>query len=1027
MKYANLTFLMLIACLSARSQSPISDAAGLAHSVNVPVNLYNGSTSIDVPLYSIAANNGATVPIGLSYNASGIKVNDPASSVGLGWDLYAGGSITRIVRGKPDIATASTNPDVSSLSTVMSQVYAGKDSERDMFYFSYPGGGGKFILDENLTDIYTLPYSDIDIAYDNVNDKFTIRDLSGNEYIFDQKESGVFNQTSGSTYTSPDISYTATWHLSKINFLNLPDSKGISFLYSSLGLSSGERFIAYKDVQAGCNGNSYTETGSGELKIKTETYGKRLSKIIFPKGEVIFNFDGSDREDLPGSKRLRSIQVEDNDDEIVLKYVLNTSYFNAGDSFYKNDTYNDKNGGSCTAPECKRLKLESIDQVMGGQTINYRTFDYMNDKNFHASQGWDLYELPPRDSEYYDHWGYFTHDNTTTYNEYTLSPYNSGGNNFTVLGMNRSPTIYVLANLLNKVTLPGGGYTTIEYETHGMSWGSGARIKKVETFDENNVRVGGKSYTYTGGQTGDPIVYGIKIGSVYDFCFNTSTQSYEDTPVDLMRFYSYSLTNFLDLNGPNVGYDQVTETDLMGSGRVEHYFLNFSDRAEPDAVKHEYTASAGGGTQGALLSADGPPFSGTFMTYYDRGAEKLTKIYDQAGTLLRESETYFTQETAVENTQKNVMAFHEQVSGSSKKYLIAEYTIKSRPVIVTRTRNKTYEGAQSIETNTYYYYHSTYPTLIERVESVDANGDRYKNTTRYHHDIITSTIATNAASDLKGLDALRVNKANGIAIETISSLKKGAGSYYYLGASLSTFKEYGTTDKFVARYQSRSLALAAPSASFSETTLNGAKTAFVIDSGYRVMGTLNSYDANGNLTSSTGSDGVTTTFAYDAAGDYLLSSTSNSMTTSYEYYPLIGVKKVTDANGNFVTNEYDIFNRLRLVRDQDGNILKRNRYHLAQEDESLGGSITYTGLQQINKPITFTSNNTYSFYGKTRYVWDFGDGVVVETSNPNAGHTYTQGGDYTVKLTLINPEYDPVQVLKLICISPDSNPCTLPE
>ncbi len=48
--------------------------------------------------------------------------------------------------------------------------------------------------------------------------------------------------------------------------------------------------------------------------------------------------------------------------------------------------------------------------------------------------------------------------------------------------MNRSPTIYVRANLLNKVTLPGGGYTTIEYETHGMSWGSGARIKKVETF-----------------------------------------------------------------------------------------------------------------------------------------------------------------------------------------------------------------------------------------------------------------------------------------------------------------------------------------------------------------------------------------------------------------------------------------------------------------------------------------------------------------------------------------------------------------
>ncbi len=26
-----------------------------------------------------------------------------------------------------------------------------------------------------------------------------------------------------------------------------------------------------------------------------------------------------------------------------------------------------------------------------------------------------------------------------------------------------------------------------------------------------------------------------------------------------------------------------------------------------------------------------------------------------------------------------------------------------------------------------------------------------------------------------------------------------------------------------------------------------------------------------------------------------------------------------------------------------------------------------------------------------------------ETSNPKCGHTYTQGGDYMVKLTLINP------------------------
>lgn len=1033
MKSTYLTFLVLMVSLSAHSQSPISDAAGLAHNVNVPVNLYNGSASIDVPLYSIPANNGSSVPVGLSYNASGIKVKEPASSVGLGWDLYAGGAITRIVRGKPDIATASVNPDGTTIAGVMSQVWAGKDSERDLFYYSFPGGGGKFVMDENLTDIYTLPYTDIDISFDVTNNKFTIRDPYGNEYIYSTTETGYYNETSGSTYPNSDIHYTATWHLSKINFLGQPDSKGITFLYTVLGESSGERSIAYKDVRVACNQTSYTEYGNGKLRIKTRTIGRRLDRIQFPRGEVIFLFGINNREDLPGSKPLAGIIVKDDDLNVVQQYTFNTSYFNAGDSFYKNDTYNDKNGGSCTAPECKRLKLESIDLELSGQTLNYRTFDYSNDKTFHSTQGWDLYELPRRDSEYYDHWGYFTHDNTTTYNEYTYSPYNSGGNNFSVSGMNRAPTAYVMANLLTKMVLPTGGYTTIEYQAHGASWGSGARIWKIKTFDEDNVLSGGKEYTYAGIETNGSINYAYKRGAETISCYNTSTQSYEPKSVDILRFYSYSLNNFLDMGGPNTGYGKVTETDLKGNGSVEHFFLNFSDRTESSPVKSVYIATSTGGTQGTILSSNGPPFSGKSMTYYDRGGEYLTRVYDQTGTLLSETETIFNKENTLVNTQKNVTAFHEEIIGNSKKYIISEYTIKSRPVIVTSTRSTSYEGAQSIINNTYYYYHSSYPTLLLRTETVDADGNRYRTKMRYHHDIITSPISTSAAADVKGLDALRVNKANGIPIETVSSVQKaGSSTYLVLGASFGTFKEYGSTDKFVGHYQSRSLALAAPtSTGFTETSLNTAKTTFVIDSDYRLTNTLNSFDTNGNLTSSTGGDGITTTYAYDATGDYMLSKSANGFTTAYEHYPLVGIHRVTDPNNKVTEYEYDGLQRLRMVR-YDGEILERHRYHYAGDDESISGAISLnlpSGQYsfRVNKIASFSSNQTLTYHSKTKYIWDFGDGEVSEAFGSSANHTYTQTGSYAVRLTLINPDFDPIQVLRVICITTDGSLCNFPE
>lgn len=73
---------------------PSPEAASLGRYGEFPVELSKGTPSISIPLYEIQSGS-LKVPISLSYHASGVRVNDVATSVGLSWTLNAGGAITR--------------------------------------------------------------------------------------------------------------------------------------------------------------------------------------------------------------------------------------------------------------------------------------------------------------------------------------------------------------------------------------------------------------------------------------------------------------------------------------------------------------------------------------------------------------------------------------------------------------------------------------------------------------------------------------------------------------------------------------------------------------------------------------------------------------------------------------------------------------------------------------------------------------------------------------------------------------------
>jgi len=67
-----------------------------------PINESIGRVNLNIPIYTIDLD-GLKIPISISYNTSGVKVNSSATTVGLNWSLNAGGIINKEIKGFHDV------------------------------------------------------------------------------------------------------------------------------------------------------------------------------------------------------------------------------------------------------------------------------------------------------------------------------------------------------------------------------------------------------------------------------------------------------------------------------------------------------------------------------------------------------------------------------------------------------------------------------------------------------------------------------------------------------------------------------------------------------------------------------------------------------------------------------------------------------------------------------------------------------------------------------------------------------------
>lgn len=87
---------------------------------HIPMSPYTGRANVTIPLYEVKSGD-LSVPITISYNTSGVKIEDIPSSVGSNWSLSAGGSIGKTVKGLEDFYyKAEQTPQVDNHYTLKS-------------------------------------------------------------------------------------------------------------------------------------------------------------------------------------------------------------------------------------------------------------------------------------------------------------------------------------------------------------------------------------------------------------------------------------------------------------------------------------------------------------------------------------------------------------------------------------------------------------------------------------------------------------------------------------------------------------------------------------------------------------------------------------------------------------------------------------------------------------------------------------------------------------------------------------------
>jgi YD repeat-containing protein len=972
---------------------PAPNAAKMTEYHATQPNMYTGTASVSVPLYSIEFD-GWQLPVSLSYNATGIRTTEEASEVGLGWSLNANGVISRIVRGGDDLWRGTPagqgigwvhNNEEFSLEMGYSQFsqrfadpqsyyyyvkMAVPDIEPDIFNYNFFGFSGSFVLSQKIVNgtiaVKKLTEDACIITFSETGETFTVITPTGYKGEFTVKERSTtmagLRTTSfeslacGEDYfdhlslvnLSGRYRSVTSWHLSKITS---PRGRQINFNYFDIDINGNSPYISNQRTFA------EDETIAQPLQcLQTIHEHVYLKEIVSTDIGLRLDFTMQDRADLrrnqmflpggPGGvlwqdglplKRYTGLTVTGLHPESGLSksITFTQNYFNQ--HYYKNNQMEEENEVRWLRSRLDAVKIDDQEY----------TFQY-----YEGDKG-----VPNKMTHGVDYFGFYNgHDEI----EHLIRPYIPGYGSLGNCDMtvpvslsytqtyNRTPDIeYGEAGLLKQVRYPTRGYSQFEYESHtydpdqtapvheaaGVTRGGGARVKAVKDFDYDGTLQKHKYYKYIWEM--DPTGTSGKLMTPLMNLGKTPRYIKDDPgygdPEDI-NTCDYILESNSSIPGNN-----AAEGKIIGYSQV-HEFVEGDNSTYKNVYYFENREN---------MPMEVPIASEGFPNL--NGQIKEVRKYGDDNKIVQVT-TNLDYDHNLETLHG--LAYRINIPGADHLYSYQYYDIRRtfhKPFqIVTRTAPTPSQVVRSgdvitswgpiMQTDQFLTY-TNYQLSAEQV--TNGNGDVVK--TEYKRPL--DYPAPNGP-----LWYMRLNSVNMVApvIEQITT-KNGivvaakANQYSLLSSPevISTYAFNRALGSFVGSVDGINF----PSPYEKRTTINSFEPITMKPREFVGSdGVVNSFiwDYNGDLpivqgVGATYSNLYTAYAATVGTGNPDMNlrnhlSVAGAFITTFKHKPFVGVSKVVDPNGLKKTYEYDQYDRLVKVRDADNNILEQYEYKLKQPD-----------------------------------------------------------------------------------------------
>ena len=964
---------------------PSPETSALFKYQDYPMDYSTGLPQITIPLFEVKSGE-LSVPISMSYHASGCRVGDADGPIAKSWSLHAGGAVSRSIHGWPDLEVApcgvksfpfpnpfvtnNINPntnesDLAYVEAIMQ--YAGNpdlvgasdytDSEYDIFSYTIGNRSGKLIFkDENGTKVPKLiPPAPIQVNADT-NDcgliDFNFVDEKGVSYHFIPSESNVYGTVRGTT----------AYALSQIISADKTDTIEYSYLGDSQRRYSTSQFITLGDGYAPDtnSGNIFDNGGHPLFQENTEavtsfdTYNtSKISEIRFKNGRATFSL------------------IANPDDQDAL--VIDNIEIYSKDSLLKTINFHRSTLHEWPSEQRATHKLDSL-------TIH--------DSSGHTVEkyGFEHYPTPYGDSSstettlnfrYVDWWGYYNasgdwdmvpeHTNVGVLPATTT--YDLGNPN-----AQRDPNLSALkSGVLKKITYPTGGTTEFAYEnnkymsvsTNQVKDGPGLRVSQIINTDN----LGNTLYaTFEYGDSGygfidlEPLPHYMKNEDVYVAFTNNDAFNIN---------HVYRKRTFYSGFSPTLG---ETASRPIVYTKVTKYWGTKADHA--GKTEFEYDRIPWGARAIGPSKWDIPEYNYWNVSKLKKQIDyKLTidngsYIYDKRKEIVNIYNTVKLEDVLALHVQRRMYATGGRVSLTGlypeshiaaggmmndggfgrTMYVYGEYNIPIGTKHLSSTTETLYnDDGTTVANQSTFEYNSYQLTSHITKETSQGNGMEYEKYITYPFDYpATGVLGQMVDINMVGYPVDENEFRNeGTPVKSIKT------DYFDWGGidpmikpilvearkgdkpmeSLIEYKDYTPEGniKEVSKVDGPPISYVwgyggehpiAKLENFGSSQITGT-----------IQGLMDAAESASNLDNDrtrdhTGNEGA----LRQALDDLRDSLPEGAMMTSYTYDPLIGITSITDSRGQTTYYDYDAFGRLEEVRDLNGQLIQDTRYHYAGEN-----------------------------------------------------------------------------------------------